>query len=565
MGIYISLVKTLKPLVCFSIMFFCINGKCNQVKCFPMPNDTISYTALYLEAPYNCNAQGYEFELRNPYSVIDHFLSKNCFRYVSGLFPGKTYHWRYRVLFPAKSKSEWSKWINFEVANIQCLDKNLYNITLSNHLSEKLNPLFFIDGLKSLVDKNFNIIWSLPYAEKEGDKRIDYRDFRMLPNGHISFIHNGEPKEIDLRGNLIWHKTPTDKYYFHHDLKTLANGNKIFLAEKVISQPITKRVTYLDSAFAKYPPIPDSLQSILYDYSCIEEYNLKGEKVWSWCSDSLFNDQDFYCTRKPKNGFPNGNFHSNAFCIDEKTNQIYLGFRDISRIIQIDKATGKATNILPNNNCRHPFFMYQHEMQLIDSNHLLVFSNNACGEVDNGATAKPSSVVCLCLTPQIKKEWEIVCDEEQNTLVHAMGGVDKINDSLLLINLGTNNRTIVKNLKTGKIDWSLNIQYLKDGKIIGEPIRSSYRSHVVSSLYPSYSYVGLDKRSLYIANEANNKQTYFISISDTTGKVVWESNQTVLARSHKTVTLLSKLLLPQYSIAVYATTYYQTLIKNIKL
>lgn len=565
MNINVSKAYTLKFVICLLCFCNCCLGKSSNITPFPIHNDTLPFTAFYLEAPFVLSAKEYEFELRNPYFVVDHYRSEKCYYYVSGLFPGKSYSWRYRPLLKGKKNTVWSDWINFEIANFQCLDKNMYSIAVSNRLSQDINPLFFIDGIKSIVDKNFNVIWSLPYPEKEGDKRIDYRDFRMLPNGHISFMHNGEPKEIDLRGNLIWHKTPNDKYYFHHDFKTLSNGNKIFLAEKVVSKPIRKGITYYDTIFSKYPQIPDSLQSVLYDYSCIEEFNMKGEKIWSWCSDSAFNEQDFYCTRKPKNGFPNGNFHSNAFCINEKNNQIYLGFRDISRILRIDKTTGKAVNILANDNCNHPYFMYQHELQLIDSNHLLVFSNNACGEVDNGKLASPASIVCLRLLPEVKKEWEIICDEEQNTLVHAMGGVDKMNDSLLLINLGTNNRTIIKNLKTRKIDWSLNMQYLKDGKIVGEPIRSSYRSHVVNSLYPSYSYVGLDKQFLFMANEAAYKQTYNVSITDNTGIIVWESTQTLPSHSSQTITLRSSYLLPQYTLTVFATTFYPTMIKEIKL
>ena len=69
------------------------------------------------------------------------------------------------------------------------------------------------------------------------------------------------------------------------------------------------------------------------------EFDKNGKLIWFWDSGKHITDEEFNFKKTP-NGIPNFATHANAFAISADQKIIYIGYRDMSRIMKIDKRSG---------------------------------------------------------------------------------------------------------------------------------------------------------------------------------------------------------------------------------
>ena len=105
--------------------------------------------------------------------------------------------------------------------------------------------------------------------------------------------------------------------------------------------------------------------------------------------------------------------HENSFYFDEKAKVIYLGFRNLSRILKIKYPEGTVLNDYRNiykdgaDGMSGVLFCYQHACKLSQDGDLYLFNNNLC------MIGVPPRIIKLQMPAKgdewLKKTWEIDC------------------------------------------------------------------------------------------------------------------------------------------------------------
>jgi hypothetical protein len=119
------------------------------------------------------------------------------------------------------------------------------------------------------------------------------------------------------------------------------------------------------------------------EFGTILEFDATGKVVWSWKSSSYFKNSDLF-TRYLANGtFAEPDVHENAFYFDEREKVIYLGFREVSRILKIKYPEGTViaeygprlqTSI---EDLYSGTFCGQHRIMKTSSGQLYIYNNNS--------------------------------------------------------------------------------------------------------------------------------------------------------------------------------------------
>ncbi len=235
-----------------------------------------------------------------------------------------------------------------------------------------------------------------------------------------------------------------------------------------------------------------------------------------------------------RNGSPGG--HMNAFDVDEKNGVVYAGFRNISRVIKIDKKSGQVICAWgANMNYRGAkngdgFFLKQHETALLHDGTLAVFNNGGLqpGTIGNAVYASNSSVVIFTQpSDSINSRliWKFDCrfDSSQNNL--SLGGsVDELKNGNLLVDMGTVN-CVFEVTRDKRIVWNAVIEKYRLSDSTWQPY-GLYRAHYTSSLYPCYFTVQtnidalnvkVQEFQLRIFNDGTESDSYQINIKSTSG------------------------------------------------
>jgi len=264
-------------------------------------------------------------------------------------------------------------------------------------------------------------------------------------------------------------------------------------------------------------------------FSTIIEYNQHKDIVWSWNSSDYFEDKELFspsaATNTPRRDLPaNAEIfgHMNAFDFDSTGQFIYAGFRDISRIIKIDKQSGRVVHSwgemtatsgsLEGNN----FFKNQHDLNIMPDGNILVFNNNDMKNNLNSSNVvifsqpngtKPSSIV-----------WQFDCkfDSLSNGKSTRNGGADFFENNNILICMGGVNR-ITEVTRANEIVWDGFLESRERDTINWLPV-PLYRVHHNSSLYPCYFTImkndrtGAGEYEIIINNEGTNADNYLIKV-----------------------------------------------------
>jgi hypothetical protein len=126
--------------------------------------------------------------------------------------------------------------------------------------------------------------------------------------------------------------------------------------------------------------VPNGNDSIEAEFGTIIEYDMYGNAVWSWNSNLYFTDKDLFSRQRADKSW-DINTHMNAFSTNGKN--VYVGFRDISRIVVIDKATGKAIESYGGNghftevHYASKFFRRQHDAVILNDGNIAVINNDS--------------------------------------------------------------------------------------------------------------------------------------------------------------------------------------------
>jgi len=465
---------------------------CGQV--YPRDHSKINYTQVMFEYPEIKKALYYivqiainsEPKLFEKNIVIEQVDSTTA-TLINGLKFGTSYQWRY-IAF------------NKEGNIINISDRYFFNILKNNLVDENYNSyrintkivddgLIFLDISRVAINRSGEPVWFLPNKSKE------IWDIKMTKSGTITFlskVYDGsffdDGIEVSINGETIW-KTPHSGIvsgdsieHFHHDFKKLNNGNYMIIGNKFVKPKNKLNVDFIA-------------------FGTIIEYDSNHNVVWSWDSQNAFSDTDIYYPTTICDNFYSNVYnytiydpaHINAFYLDEKEDMLYVSARFMSRIIKIEKKTGKIVANFGEKwssgeaKYANDFFYYQHSSILLPDGNIAVFNNNNVS--DTGVFI--SSVVVFS-QPNAKsniseKIWEFSCDFDSLYAANSLrfGNIIYMNNSNFLVNMGRPVSRIFEVTQDKKIVWDCYAEKYSNEK--NQWVNSNcYRASYTKSLYPIY-------------------------------------------------------------------------------
>ncbi|MDB5283047.1 MAG: hypothetical protein JWO06_2122 [Bacteroidota bacterium] len=512
-----------------------------EAQLVPAPGAKLNYTQIMFEYPKVKDAEMYVVQVSKESETFNGAMEQkdsSIATMINGLDFGFKYQWRYAGIKNG-NVLPWNGPYNFETISDSFFGQSIMSLHVLRNDTSKTGGLIAMDCTHSVLDRTGKVIWYLPKinwrltpVRKKFEMRPQILDMKITPYGTVTFLSDSDAFESDLQGNIIW-KAPNDgkisgnnNEAYNHDFKRLPNGNYMVLGV----QQWKKLPTTYDSVLMnkKFPfrQVRNGKEYAKVEFGTVIEYNKRKEIVWSWNSDNYF-DKDWRSPERDSSDYEL-RAHMNAFSVDNKNEFVYGGFRDIDRIIKINKKTGQVVNSwgskMPSGEAREPgYFHKQHDARILNDGTIAVFNN------DNTPVDSPSSVIIFSQPTANQKsevKWQFVCSfDTMAGYRHGGNGgnVEELSNHHFLVCMGNGDR-IFEITRDKQIVW--------DG-IVESPESSTYlfthrlyRAHYISSLYPCYftcetnSDTVTQKTSAFtlkVFNEGTDDDSYLIKISSGKG------------------------------------------------
>jgi len=373
----------------------------------------------------------------------------------------------------------------------------------------------------------FEILNSKLHSDPQNDltKTKAIRDIRLQKDGSLTMLNYPNAIKTNLEVSNAW-ELPHDDIFpnkefwgFHHSFEILPNGNYMAMAnEKVNFSNETSK---------------DTSHSVAVDFCNLVEFDSTGKLIWIWKMKDHFPYELLVDSRiKNDNGVVDP--HSNSFCHDSSGNYVYISYRDISRIIKIEKKTKKIVASYgfklkdEDEIAETALFRLQHDIQYFGNNDFLIFNNDL---IDSG---KISSVEVVQFPDKNKDSFKLKWKFDLNYMkdfegkVERMGSVKKLSNGNYLICAGSANRILEVSEKK-EVLWDFYIQQLDSGYKVNK-FFSVYRAYFSKSLYPNYFVLYKNGKNLFLVNKGDFESEFEIEFSSTSSS---ELNKKEIVRLKK--------------------------------
>ncbi|MDP2388310.1 MAG: arylsulfotransferase family protein [Bacteroidota bacterium] len=519
----------------------------------PKDSSILNYTQILFEYPSVKKASEYKLQLIDlsiPKEIKEYTSSSNL-KIISEFSFGKYYKWRVLATDKNKKTIDSSSYFVFKIRGVELVNKNRYRIKINyTDKSINTNELVFIDYNRIAINKKGEPVWYLPDIPGKVNFTERIRDLRITHDGTFTFLNNRSAIECDINGNILWEAPPIANYskdsmgFYHHCFEKLTYGNYMVLGTKYVFKKIPKEklTEYKGNQNTK---IINGEMYIRVEYGIVMEYDIDKKLVWSWDSESYLKDEDIFAHGNADT-IANPGPHMNSFDMNEKEGgTVSVGFRDLSRIVLIDRQTGIVLNSfgekLPSGEAHQAngMFKFQHDSRFLNDGRIAVFNNN---DILLNKDASSSVVVFnpSQIKPVLDSEWSFNCDFD--TLANGRsfkgGSVSELKNGNLLVSMGNLNR-IFEVTPTKKIVWDGFCEQYSPSAKKWNPY-PQYRISYASSLYPNYFSVKIENEakkkknsklhtfSLNVSNEGSEKDSYHILIKDEFGYFIQEITTEIL-------------------------------------
>lgn len=426
---------------------------------------------------------------------------------------GKKYKWKVIMNKTDGSFTETS-WHYFEILNSKLNKKKYFRINQHYYDKSKVEDgIIWCDQYRCAVDRKGNIVWFMADPQNDLTKTKAIRDIRLQPDGSLTLLNYPNAIKTDLTVSDAW-ELPYKKVFdekefwgFHHSLEILPNGNFMTMANE--------KVNFSNENTS------DTLHSSSVDFCNIVEFDKNGNLVWLWKMKEHFPFELLVNSRiKTTSGVVDP--HSNSFCHDSSGKYLYINYRDISRVIKIDKSTKEIVTSYglklkdEDDVFETHLFRLQHDIQYLGNNNFLLFNND---EIDSGKVSSIEEIhFPVDSKDRYKLLWKYNLNYEKNFdgRVERMGSVKRLKNGNYLICAGSSNR-IFEVTRNKKVVWDFYIQQLDSGYKVNK-FFSVYRAYFTKSLYPNYFVLYKKGKDLILVNkgdsDSNFEIEYFLNESD---------------------------------------------------
>jgi hypothetical protein len=528
-----------------SIVVFLLCGYKSYCDVVPNDNSSLNFTSVYFEEEFETNASEYILFIYTDSTAVG---TANVLEKVSGGFPAfwiSDLKWDMRYFWKIKAYDKRHRELNSGQLHRFSIIKRVFGNPDSVKIAVKTNDktahaggLICIDYTRSIYNRTGKAFYTIPLISGIVTERTQIRDIKVNQGNTITFLTEKFPVEINPAGTVLW-KAPfpfvldKDTIVYHHDFKKTSRGTYMVLGNKKINRRLIGDYSDVLSTESE----TEKVGSVVYKKAVMTvllEFNAKGELLWFWDANSYITDEDLNA-RKGQSGFPEFTTHSNAFSENKSGDKIYVGFRDLSRIIRIDKKTkkveatygtglhGSGETVLARD-----LFDHQHDATVTEHGSILVFNNNNPGAA-TGKIQQVSSVLELNENDEssgaaILWKFDLDFDNLTNGKSSAGGNVVEFPNSNLLVCGGNLNR-IFEVTRQKRIVWDAFILMKTKNDTSYKPF-PQYRCSWTAQLN-EYHFIGYynfkrsggqEKLIIRIINTGNVHDSYEVEIASLDAK-----------------------------------------------
>ena len=404
---------------CVFLFFLFLLSIKSYAQFFPREGDTLNYRIIGFNVPMKGHKCTLEIASGN-ISQADSFLKNRILSIgsvenrVIAEVPafGKEYTWR---IVDKENKEAASVLHHFRTGIMFGVDTEVTRFRVFRKAEAHKDAYVFLDGTRALYDMNGRAVWFLPNFEHFPNEEYEVRNLNITPQGTITFIVGEKAYEVDYNASVLWRAPDNSNgggsFFYHHQLTRMSNGHYMILGNEMVvcKRPLSPDSSFVISSSAEAGP---GGSPVNIAFGTLLEFDDHGLLVWSWKSSSYFKQSDIIY-HKTAGGIPKILAHQNGFYFDEKTNNIYVSFRDISRILKVKYPQGDVENVygeifkagVPEQG--NGLFCHQHSCKISDKGYLYLFNNNLC---NSGGLP----TILLMQEPgtkggKLRKVWEYQC------------------------------------------------------------------------------------------------------------------------------------------------------------
>jgi hypothetical protein len=393
---------------------------------FPKENAKLNYRIIGFSFPAK-NKYHYKVEIAaGHYNSADSFTNnivntvKSDTDRVIAVVPafGSEYTWR--VVYIGKQKEKHGLLYHFNTITNRRVDTSKLRLKILQQAVESYHDYYVsVDAGSVLYDMRGEPVWCVPDSVGRGGNASD---LMFTKEGTVTFM-SLDAYEINYNGDILW-KAPNNGVVngekkrgelYHHEFTKLSNGHYMILGMefKTCKSVIRKDTSYI--LVSDDQEEHDGYKKARFGN--IIEYDSKGNVVWSWRSKDHLLGSDFDYANS-LDSIIRFDPHDNAFYFDEKNSVIYLGFRNLNRILKIEYPVGKILRVygdrykpgLPE--VGKGLFCNQHSIGRSQDGYLYIFNNNSCMLRDS----MPTVVMLkepISASDTFQKIWEYTCSVER--------------------------------------------------------------------------------------------------------------------------------------------------------
>ena len=431
----------------------------------------------------------------------------------------------------------------------------------TNDKDRHAGGILFVDYARSAFDRDGRIVWTLPSIPGIVDSVTQVRDLKMTVDHTITFLTPQNAVEIDLDANVLW-KAPNpftlknELITYHHDLKKTRRGTYIVLGKRKVTRRLPGKYTAkdLDKEYEAEMIKGKAYRKTQMDV--VLEFDKAGNLIWFWDANDYITDEDLAFKRDPSDSSHLFSTHANAFSEDAEGKTIYLGFRDLSRIVKIDKKKKKVLKSygekFPSGEAKvaNHLFRRQHDATITGRNSILILNNNEASDANvkrvSGIVEFSENITKTDSMPL--RSFELDYGGNRDAWSSGGGNVTELPNGNILVCGGILNRLIEVN-KNNEVVWEAHVvsRFKKDKRWSPFP---QYRASWVPEIGTHHFIARLEKTetddevNLVITNTGSAEDFYTIEVLKADKTVLKITSSAIKIRETNTQKIKSKDLLP---------------------
>ncbi|OSZ82951.1 hypothetical protein CAP35_02370 [Chitinophagaceae bacterium IBVUCB1] len=486
----LSLSSMLKKLL-YLLTFLSINVTNAQIK--PTKNSVLNYRVIGFQVPANPKAASYILRVALDSVVNEEYLERrteielqSSSNKIIATVPYFNMSYTWQVSYADKTgkiigKSPISY---FKTGYIKYVDSSQYKLrVLKNNIQDK-NIFVMLDNSGVMYDLDGYPVWYLPKLSSLDTNMHIMRDLKPTNDGTFTALFENAIYEFDYNGKVLWSgpqngvKLLESTPVYHHEFTKLKNGHYMVAGNEIIENEMQGDIKDADTGNTV---VRNNKRYRKSTSGNILEYDKSGKLVWSWRSSDIFpsNEITGFNNRRISSGT-----HMNSFYFDEDSNVVYIGFRNISKILKIKYPSGKLIAMysgkMPERfqrseraeavrgnvvNEDEEMFSSQHACR-VEKGRVYIFNNNTTKSTDFASMAQiykePESN-----SGMLRKIWSYPCNIDTFTTAGSPtgGSIYPISDTTMLVCTGGSGRVFIVDMKKNLL-WNA-IPYFKrmDGEL----------------------------------------------------------------------------------------------------